>query len=122
MLKSTQTSEEVPENAGNFELLEYPEGSERNVCQELIEAEINPLPLSNLKDGQTAMDAPCPATGGIHQSISDALVTIQAAVGVSHGVSTSLIVANEAGMNPLLGEATNVGSIKKGDAIYLLNE
>ncbi|KAF9342940.1 hypothetical protein BGX26_006587, partial [Mortierella sp. AD094] len=78
MRKSTQTPNEVPENAVNAELLEYPEGSERNVYQE------NPLP--------------CPATGGIHQNTIDALVTIQAAVDISHGVSTSIFVANDAKM------------------------
>ncbi|KAF9342089.1 hypothetical protein BGX26_008393, partial [Mortierella sp. AD094] len=89
-----------PENAGNVELLEHPEGSERNVYQEVIEAEINPLPLGNLGDGrQPAMDAPCPATGGIHQNIADAFVTIQASVDISHGASTSTIVSNEARMS-----------------------
>ncbi|KAF9348034.1 hypothetical protein BGX26_000514, partial [Mortierella sp. AD094] len=136
-----------PENAGNVELLEYPEGSERNIYQE------NPLPLGNLgDDGQPAVDALCPATGEIH-----------AAVDINHGASTLITVSNEARMstghfeglsdslvpeeksqrlldtptspcnddlvnigstevNSLLGEATNGRSIKEGDAVYLLNE
>ncbi|KAF9342358.1 hypothetical protein BGX26_007708, partial [Mortierella sp. AD094] len=86
MRKSTQAPNEVPGNTGNVELLEYPEGSERSVYQEAIGVEINPLPLGNLRDdGQPTMDAPCPATGGIHQNITQAL----------YDVSTSIIAANE---------------------------
>ncbi|KAF9342390.1 hypothetical protein BGX26_007633, partial [Mortierella sp. AD094] len=94
MRENTQTPNEVPENAGNIELLECPEGFKRNVNQE------NPLPLSYIEDdGQPAVDALRPTTGGIHQNIINTLVTIRAAVDVSHGVSTSIISANEARMS-----------------------
>ncbi|KAF9347276.1 hypothetical protein BGX26_001235, partial [Mortierella sp. AD094] len=102
MRKSTQTPNEVPENAGNVELLEYPEGSERNVYQE------NPLPLENIENRrQPIMDIPRYATApaialetlnaaSVNRNISDSFVTIRDAVNFNDGVSTSFLVANEA--------------------------
>ncbi|KAF9385373.1 hypothetical protein BGX21_001076, partial [Mortierella sp. AD011] len=132
MPKNNQTPNEVPKNTGNVELLEYPEGSERDVYQEVIEIEFNPLPLGNLgSDGRLAVDASCPAAGETQQSIIDALE------------ATPIITDNEARMstghfddlsNPLMPGENSLETIevnqlqrkatntKKGDAIYLQNE
>ncbi|KAF9346547.1 hypothetical protein BGX26_001925 [Mortierella sp. AD094] len=101
-----------PDNGGN---IGPHEGSERIGNQELILAENDPLTLNNVENnGQPVMDAPRLANGGIleptsdvitgrsasvSQNVSNALVTIQTAVTIVDGVSTSICVSNEVRMS-----------------------
>ncbi|KAG0000690.1 hypothetical protein BGZ80_010505, partial [Entomortierella chlamydospora] len=132
MPKNNQTPNEVPENTGNVELLEYPEGSERDIYQEVVEIEFNPLPLGNLAgDGQLAVDASRPVTGETQQNIVDALEATpiitanetRMSTGHFEGLSSPLIPGENSlettEVNPRQREATNT---KKGDTIYLQNE